>query len=89
MNGYLVKDKNELIEKIEEIVSEGSKVACGGSMTLFEIGLIDYFRSGRYDFLEADKNYIERSQNVYNDLVRFSRNYQLTEVRESYDFFYT
>lgn len=44
---------------------------------------------GRYDFLEADKNYIERSQNVYNDLVRFSRNYQLTEVRESYDFFYT
>lgn len=55
MNGYLVKDKNELIEKIEEIVSEGSKVACGGSMTLFEIGLIDYFRSGRYEFLDRYK----------------------------------
>lgn len=43
--------------------------------------------SGRYEFLEADKSYIEKAQNVYSDLVRFSRNYQLTEVREVYDFF--
>ena len=43
--------------------------------------------AGRYDFLKADKDYIERAINVYNDLVRFSRNYQLLEVRESYDFF--
>lgn len=33
MNGYLVKDKDELIDKIKEIVKEGSKVSCGGSMT--------------------------------------------------------
>lgn len=43
--------------------------------------------AGRYNFLETEKSDIEKAQNVYNDLVRFSRNYQLTEVRESYDFF--
>jgi HEPN domain-containing protein len=43
--------------------------------------------NGRYYFLDAEKSYVEKAQNVYNDLVRFSRNYQLTEVRESYDFF--
>lgn len=52
MNGYLVKDKDELIDKIKDIVKEGSKVSCGGSMTLFEAGVIDHLRSGRYEFLD-------------------------------------
>ncbi|MFR4998421.1 MAG: LUD domain-containing protein [Clostridium paraputrificum] len=29
MNGYLVENEEELIDKIKEIVSEGSMVACG------------------------------------------------------------
>ena len=52
MNGYLVNDNKELISKIEELTAEGSKVACGGSMTLFETGVIEHLRSGRYDFLD-------------------------------------
>lgn len=52
MNGYFVKDKNELVKKIEEIVPKGSKVACGGSMTLFEAGIMEHLRSGRYNFLD-------------------------------------
>ena len=39
MNGYLVENEEELIDKIKEIVSEGSMVACGGSISLFETGV--------------------------------------------------
>ncbi|GAA0713586.1 lactate utilization protein [Paraclostridium ghonii] len=52
MNGYLVKSKEDLIKKICDLVCENSLVACGGSQTLFESGVIDHLRSGRYEFLD-------------------------------------
>ena len=52
MNGYFVKNKEELIETIEKIVDKDAVVSCGGSMTLFETGIIDYLREGRYKFLD-------------------------------------
>lgn len=55
MNGYLVSTKEELIEKIKGLVKENSTVACGGSMSLFETGVIDHLRSGRYNFLDRYK----------------------------------
>lgn len=55
MCGYVVQDEKELIEKIEEIVSNGASVAVGGSMTLFETGIIDYLRGGRYTFYDRYK----------------------------------
>lgn len=64
MNGYLVKDNDELIEKIKEIVKEGSKVACGGSMTLFETDVIDHLRTDRYDFLDRYKEGIQPEEVV-------------------------
>lgn len=50
MAGFYVKDKKELLDKIDELVEEGSSVSVGGSMTLFESGIIDHLRSGRFDF---------------------------------------
>lgn len=55
MNGYMVSSKEDLINKIEELISAKSKVSCGGSMTLFETGVIDHLKSGRYDFLDRYK----------------------------------
>lgn len=52
INGYFVKNKEELIKTIEKIVKKNSIVSCGGSMTLFETGVIDHLRSGRYEFLD-------------------------------------
>lgn len=62
MNGYLVNSKDELINKIKDLVKEGSKVCCGGSMTLFETGVIDHLRSGRYDFLDRYKEGLTRDE---------------------------
>lgn len=55
MNGYFVSSKDEAIKIIEEILPEKSLVSCGGSMSLFEFGIIDYLRSGRYEFLDRYK----------------------------------
>ena len=60
MNGYYVKGRDELIKLIEEIVSEDSLVSCGGSMTLFEAGVMEHLRSGRYKFLDRYKEGITR-----------------------------
>ncbi len=55
MNGYMVASKEGLINKIEELISAKSKVSCGGSMTLFETGVIQHLKSGRYEFLDRYK----------------------------------
>ena len=62
MNGYLVNTKEELIEKIKELVKENSTVSCGGSMSLFETGIIDHLRSGRYNFLDRYKEGLSREE---------------------------
>lgn len=62
MNGYLVNTKEELIEKIKELVKENSTVSCGGSMSLFETGVIEHLRSGRYKFLDRYKEELSKEE---------------------------
>src|SRR5690606_8104933 len=52
MNGYFVQTEEEALDKVKELISEGDTVSVGGSMTLFEIGLIDLLRKGNYNFLD-------------------------------------
>ena len=62
MNGYYAKNRDEVIELIKDIVSEGSKVAVGGSETLSELGILEHLRSGRYDFLDRYKDGLTREE---------------------------
>ncbi|MGF0110227.1 lactate utilization protein [Clostridium sp. SGI.024] len=62
MNGYLVNNNEELIEKIKELVNEGSTVSCGGSMSLFETGVIEHLRSQRYKFLDRYKEGLSKEE---------------------------
>lgn len=52
MEAYYVEDENYLIKKICELINEGDTVSVGGSMTLFETGVIDMLRNGKYNFLD-------------------------------------
>lgn len=52
MPAFYVADEAALIEKIKELVPEGASISCGGSMTLFETGVIEHLRSGRYKLLD-------------------------------------
>lgn len=70
MNGYLVNTKEELIDKIKELVEENSVVSCGGSMTLFETGVIDHLRSSRYKFLDRYEEGLTKEE--INEIFRQS-----------------
>lgn len=91
MNGYLVKSKEELINKIKQIVNEGSVVACGGSMTLFETGVMEHLRSGRYNFLDRYKDGLtpEEVKDIYRGAFSadayFSSTNAITESGELYN----
>lgn len=55
IEAYNVKNSKQLIELIDKLIPEGETVAVGGSMTLFETGIIDHIRSKNYNFLDRYK----------------------------------
>ncbi len=52
INAYFIKDKEELITKIKELVPKGSTVGCGGSMTLVGLGVKEFLHNGDYTFYD-------------------------------------
>lgn len=52
IESYFVEDNTALIEKISELVKDGDTVSVGGSMTLFETGVIEFLRNGKFNFLD-------------------------------------
>ncbi|MTI67359.1 MAG: lactate utilization protein, partial [Firmicutes bacterium] len=55
MKACFVEDEKGVIEKIKELLNNEDTVAVGGSMTLFETGVIDLLRDGNYNFLDRYK----------------------------------
>lgn len=62
MLAIYLSSKEEVPGKIAELVKEGETVALGGSMSLFEAGVIDHLRSGRYNFLDRYAEGLTREQ---------------------------
>lgn len=60
MQGIYVENTEQLMNKIDELIPENSLVAVGDSMTLFETGVIERLRSGKYKFLDKYKPGISR-----------------------------
>lgn len=91
MNGYIVSNKEELINKIISLTNEGEKVSCGGSMSLAETGVMEHLRSGRYDFLDRAKEglSIKDIDRIYRECffadTYFSSSNAITEDGELYN----
>ena len=91
MNGYIVSNKEELINKIISLTNEGEKVSCGGSMSLTETGVMDLLRSGRYNFLDRAKEglSVEDIDRIYRECffadTYFSSSNAITEDGELYN----
>ena len=70
MKGYYAKDKNEALDIVKGLLSDGDLVGVGGSMSLFECGVIDHLRCGKYEFLDRYKENLSREE--INDIYRKS-----------------
>ena len=69
MNAFHIKSIDELHSKIKELVKLGSLVSVGGSMTLFETGVIDLLREEDYTFLDRYKDGLTQDdiKQIYRD----------------------
>lgn len=52
MEGYYARDGKEVLDIVKTLMNKGESVSVGGSMTLFETGIIDYLRNGDFRFLD-------------------------------------
>lgn len=60
MEPFFVPGKEDVVPKLRELIAEGSTVTCGGSMSLYQCGVIDFLRDGPYCFLDRDKEGLNR-----------------------------
>jgi len=69
MQAYYVESKADVADKVRELMSEGQTVAVGGSMTLFECGIIDLLRCGSYRFLDRYQDGLSREdiEKIYRE----------------------
>lgn len=67
MEAYYVDNVDSLKAKLSELINEGDTIGVGGSMTLFETGIIDLLRSGKYNFLDRYKTGLtpEDTKNIF------------------------
>ena len=54
MEGYFCKTCAEAVEKAQELISQGSSVTWGGSMTIRDMGLTKALIDGNYDVFDRD-----------------------------------
>lgn len=52
MKGHFVESIDQLKKLLSELIPSGSSIAVGGSMTLFETGIIDWIRDNDYIFYD-------------------------------------
>ena len=63
MQGFHIHSREELFDKLEELIPAGNSVSFGGSMTLYETGVIDYLRSREdISLIDRDEPGIDRSE---------------------------
>ncbi|MBU5298767.1 lactate utilization protein [Clostridium sporogenes] len=67
MEGYYINNIEQLFKKLKELIPEGSIVGVGDSMTLFQAGVIDFLRSGNFNFLDKyqDKLTSDEKREIY------------------------
>lgn len=91
MNGYFIKNIDELYRTINDIIPDGSVVSVGGSMTLFESGVIEYLRARNVKFLDryAENLSKEDIEQIYRESFfadgYFASTNAITEEGEIYN----
>ncbi|MBN2693645.1 lactate utilization protein [bacterium] len=78
INATYLKTKSEIVPFLKEKIEKKSSITVGGSMTLFETGVIDFLRTGDFEFYDRYKSgiSIEEIEDIY--LKAFQVDYYLS-----------
>lgn len=72
MEGYYVNNREQLLQKLKELIAEGSTVGVGDSMTLFETKIIDFLRNGSFNFLDKYEEKLSKDEKKEIYIKNFS-----------------
>lgn len=62
MEPYFVEKISHVVPLVESLINEGDTVTVGGSQSLFESGVIELLRSGKYNFLDRGRQGLTRQE---------------------------
>lgn len=62
MEPYYVDSCKDVVGLVQKLCPEGRRVACGGSMTLVESGVMDLLRSGKYEFFDREAKGVDQDE---------------------------
>lgn len=72
MAGFFVNDDIELKVLLKKLIAENSVVGVGDSMSLFETGVIDFLREGKFSFLDKYREGITSDEKKQIYIENFS-----------------
>ena len=78
MEGYYCATAKEAVDKVLELIPEGSSVSWGGSATIRDIGLTEKIKAGNYQAYDRDPLPPEEQMELYRKV--FSMDYYLTST---------
>lgn len=61
MQAFYAETRADAASRVSELMKDGETVSVGGSMTLFECGVIEQLRSGKFRFLDRYKEGLTRA----------------------------
>lgn len=64
METHILQRREEVVPWLKSFIPEGAAVAHGGSMTLSECGVIDLLKTGRYRYIDRDREGITPEERV-------------------------
>lgn len=89
MKAFIAETSGEALDIVKGLLKEGDTVACGGSMTVAEIGAMDILRSGAYNFLDREGKTSEEVDKIYREAfsadVYITSSNAITENGELYN----
>lgn len=65
MQAFYVKSKEELQDKLKQMLPAGATIAVGGSMTLYETKVMDLIQSKDYHYIDRDGKDLDTEEEKY------------------------
>lgn len=70
VEAFLVRNKDEALAKIKELIPKGASVMNGASRTLEQIGFVDYLKSGEHGWNNLHEAIVKETDGAKQNILR-------------------